>query len=243
MLKIIVAPLNRFRAGQHLNLMTETLRLVMETPGVMEVQPLIPALRAAVDNESIAYKLEQGSSITKLMDKSDDLRERYCSGLGYLVEMGLCHFDFTLVEAAEAVKRVIDKYGNMRSKTNVEETTAIRSMNRDLRAPATLPYTNALGGLVWIDKIDEENEKYAALSAQRTKEEGERPGLSTRETRAVADPCYNAIVDRINALAVINGEANYSSFITQLNSTIEGMKNTLAQQQGLKKKEESAKTA
>jgi phage-related protein len=50
------------------------------------------------------------------------------------------------------------------------------------------------------------------------------------------DPCYNAIVRRINALAEVNGEADYISFINQLNGVIEDMKTTLTVQQTARNK-------
>jgi hypothetical protein len=236
MQKIIAAPLTRFRVEQHLHLMTESLRLLSEQATVLGDNSLIPALQAAVTNESIAYEVEQGSIITKLIEDSDELRERYCSGLGYLVEMGLCHFDFMKAEAARVVKRVITKYGNMRAKTNVEETTAIRSMASELINPENLPYSTKLGAIEWITKIDEENEEFSVLFASRNKENGKRPSGCTRDARLITDPAYNAIVDRINALVIVNGEANYNSFITELNGIIEGLKTTIAQQQGVKKK-------
>ena len=59
------------------------------------------------------------------------------------------------------------------------------------------------------------------------------------EAREVMDPCYHAIVKRVNALAEVNGEANYILFINLLNGLIGDLKNTMSQQQAAKKQQDT----
>jgi hypothetical protein len=50
------------------------------------------------------------------------------------------------------------------------------------------------------------------------------------------DKAWRAIVDRIEALALVNGVADYEAFVRELTAILERYKNLLAQHQGRSKK-------
>jgi hypothetical protein len=52
------------------------------------------------------------------------------------------------------------------------------------------------------------------------------------------DKAFRELVDRIEALVLLNGAASYEAFIRELNAVLERYKNMLAQRQGKAKKSE-----
>ena len=133
MIEIIAAPLPRFRKGQHLGLMTEMDHLMMkETIAKLGLEELYGPFKSALAVENAAVEIESGSLTTGKMDDKDAEREDLQIGFTHLVENGLRHFDLDKQRAAEIVKHIIDKYGNLRRKTNAEETVSFRSMTTEL---------------------------------------------------------------------------------------------------------------
>ena len=61
-----------------------------------------------------------------------------------------------------------------------------------------------------------------------------------KETRTAAEAAYRSLVDTVNALAMINGDANYATFIDHVNAVIDRQKAILRTRatNNAKKKEE-----
>ncbi len=231
-MKIIAAPLPNLRDEQHLSLMTDTKRLISEEPAVklilVEEEPLFSD---ALDAEVVAEKVASGSEITKSIDDLFALRAKHFTGLEHAVEMGLCHFDPTIENVAASVKTVLDKYGNINRKTNAEKTVSFRNLTDELLSVENLPKVSMISGAKeFAEKVKEENDEYSALTDSRTKEVTGRPSGNMHDARDVTDRIYHSIITRVNAAATLNGEANYASFITQLNGKIEALKATMSQQ-------------
>lgn len=238
--EIIFAPLARMRKEQHLGLMTQTDHLLMsETLAKLGVEAQYPAFSNALAVEKAAISIEVGNINTAKMEDRDFEREDLITGFNHLIENKLRHFNPAIRETAEIVKRVIDKYGNPRYKTNADETVSIHSMTAELLNADNLPRLTALSDecVEWVSQIQTVNEEYNALYELRNAETNGTHVATSLEAREVMDPCYNAIVKRINALALINGDANYSSFINQLNGFIEDYKTTISMQQAARKKQ------
>ena len=79
----------------------------------------------------------------------------------------------------------------------------------------------------------------AFLSAvsQRTEETAARQVGIVKEIRQTADNAYRSLVELVNALTVVNGEAPYATFIDHVNAIIDRQKTVLkARQTNAKKK-------
>ena len=58
-------------------------------------------------------------------------------------------------------------------------------------------------------------------AAQRTEADAARQVGIVKETRTAAEAAYRSLVDTVNALAMINGDAEYATFIDHVNAMIE----------------------
>ena len=61
-----------------------------------------------------------------------------------------------------------------------------------------------------------------------------RISSNVRNARIVVDPLYQAIVDQVNALTLVEGETDYAEFIDRLNYYINYYKATVAARRGRK---------
>ena len=238
MLEISSVSLSKLRKEQHLGLMTNTNQLISSNAVVKTaLGNLYPPFNEALAVEAAAIKLEQGSLTTGKMDDKDVEREELVSGLNDLIGNGCRHFNLTKREAATQIKYVVDKYGNFRRKTNGDETVDIRAMCAELLNEQN---SAALGllpdGIEWVTHIQTVNEEYNALYIVRNNENNGEKVITSTEARTQTDPCYNAIVRRVNALAELNGEAAYAPFINQLNGLIADLKTTMSIQATARKK-------
>lgn len=234
MLKIILAPLSRMRNGQHLHLMIEMIRLILEeTSEKLGISSLFPTFQSAVATENIAVEVERGSGITEKIDDLVIQREKFYGGFNHLIENGLVHFDPAKVDAAKRVSRVVDKYANILRKTRAEKFVDFNNLTLELQNPENGADVLLLGAQDWVMKVFVLNAEGLKLNGLRIKETGARPDGNVGKVRKETDISYNAIVNKINALVLVNGEDNYRSFITQLNGVIDSLKITMAQQQGI----------
>ena len=232
----------RLRNEQHAHLMTETTRLITEaTAAKLGLATLFPPFQAAWAVENAAIEVERGSLLTSQMDDKDSEREKYFSGFLFLLETNLRHFDPAHQEAAQQLTRVANKYGNVRRKTNVEETIAIRNLSNDLLGTAYQEPMTVVDGNGWISRLQSVNEEYSALFDNRNAETKGRASGNVRNARLVIDPLYEAIVKRANAVAELNEtDAVCTKFVNELNGIIEGLKNTITFQQADNTKKNNA---
>jgi len=242
MIEIFTAPLTHCRKQQHLGLMTEVDHLVMkETIAKLGLVELYRPFKNALAVENAAVEIELGSLTTGKMDDKDAEREDLATGFSLLIENGLRHFDLSKQNAAVILNHIVEKYGNFRRKTNADETVDIRAMASELLSTENLPYLSALSdGVEWVTRIQTVNEEYGALYESRNADNNGVHTITSLEARAIMDPCYTAIVKRVNALAEVNGEADYINFINELNGFITDLKTTMAFQQTIRKKQAAA---
>ena len=67
-------------------------------------------------------------------------------------------------------------------------------------------------------------EQFLAAAAERTEADAARQVGIVKETRTAAEAAYRSLVDTVNALAMINGDAEYATFIDHVNAMIERQK-------------------
>lgn len=241
MIKISSAPLSRLRSSQHLFLMTEFARLVLEhDPKKLDLEILLPELQQAIAVEQVAVKAEMGSPLTQTINGLIILREKYYKAILKLIDNGLDHFDPTVVEAAKKLERLTNKYSNILGKTKTEKITDFGELCNELQKPESVAAVAKISAAEWALKVFETNTEAIRLINQRDAEEAARPEGNVHDARLAVDPIYISMVDRVNASVILKGEAGLKEFISQLNVKINNIKNTMAQQEGAKKKDAPA---
>lgn len=84
----------------------------------------------------------------------------------------------------------------------------------------------------WVDTLKQSNDSFSDLMRTRNSELSARNKTSMKEARQSVDVIYHKMVLFINALALLNNDAHYDSFIQKQNTQINYIKNATAIKQG-----------
>jgi hypothetical protein len=232
-LEIIAAKLPRYRNNEHFQFHYDFRELVnKETPAKLKIQALFTGdFMTAYRNEDIVLQKINKSAITKDINELDKQRDELFRGLADAHAAATRHFNKTIAGAAIRLQPVFDSFGNITKLPMREESSAIYNLAQEL-------LTNHNDDVVltslkdWINALSDKNKEVIDKMKERNNEESDRTDLVMKEARAATDKAYNAIVKQVNALALVEGEAAYVSFITKLNNNINKYNLILAQRMG-----------
>lgn len=201
--------------------------------------PLFDSYEAAIEVEATALQAELGSAETKTITELDGYRDMLEHGYALNVESKSYHFDPAVRASAERVQRILSQYGDARKLPYNEESSVLSNRNTALKTNYAADLT-IMDDTLWVDKLEDANNNFIAHFGDRANEEAARISGNVRDTRIVVDPIYEDIITRVNALAVVNGEADYAELIDQINYYINYYKTTVAARKGHKKPVEKA---
>ena len=233
-----------FRNNEHFQCQTEFKALVEEfNPAALKIEPLfgdsyIPLYNA--EDEAL-IKITK-STFTDERGDADRGRDQTFRGLVDTVNGALNHFDPDVQAAARRLKIVFDTYGNVAKLPLNEETSAIYNLVQDLYEKYSIE-VGQVNIMPWVDKLKADNQAYEALVTGGYEEEAAKTELKAKETRTEVDVVVRQIIERVEALIVVEGETNYADFVRRLNLQFDRYANTLAQRQGVAKAEKKKAAA
>lgn len=220
--------LKTLRNDEYFQFMTEMDKLMLEaTIEALGITSRYETFKAGLTKVDSALKVERGSSQTALIIAADDNRDMLDRGFELQVESYSYHWDPDVVEAARRVSRINKQYGNLRVLGFNEETSAISNKVQELTSAAYAPDVEKMNLTLWLSKIDGSNIAFGTVFNDRANESAARASGNVRLTRVELDPAYEAIVNRINALVEVNGEAAYATFIDKVNYYVDYYTNTV----------------
>lgn len=224
----------RLRNNEHYQFMTDVKTAVdAATPAALNLEAVYPEFVAGHDGLNQALLVDQGSTKTEQLMEIDMLRDRTWSAIYARVRATLlCPVDEE-VEAAKAVKRVFDLYGNARNMSYNEESAAITNLIDDLEKQKNAAHVTTMGMDNWLSALKQQNSDFIALLDARNAELASRESGDVRAAREVVDPAYEKMVLRANALVELNmASPELQTFIRELNQRIKYYKETLAARAG-----------
>ena len=233
-MKITAIDNTKLRNEEHYQFQTDFKGLVEKnTPAALGIAVQFTAYLPLYANEGEALNVIRRSAVTDDLTDADILRDSTFRGVTDAVKAATHHFEASVRAAAARLQVVLDTYGNIAKKPYDEETAAITSLIAELRTGYAAD-VSTLGISAWIDELDRNNIAFDALKKERYTQDAERTQLKMKETRVAVDQCYHEIVERINALIIVNGAAAYGSFVNELNARIDAYNQMLALRKGKK---------
>lgn len=222
MLEINSIYLKRMLNNEHFQFMTDVNSLmVLYKPEMLGIQAQYPAFEAALAEEDLRMKAEQGSLKSLSISQLDGLRDRTWNAIKGRVKSTLDSPFETEQENARALKRVIDLYGDVRHMSYNAETAAISNLVNDLKSVENAGYLLSVGVGPWIDELEKQNKTFIEQMDARNKEYADRESGDVRSARLVIDPIYTEIVDRLNAMLLLNiASDEVTPFVKELNEKI-----------------------
>jgi hypothetical protein len=197
--------------------------------------------QVALDKLAKALQAEKGSVYTKTITQSDAFRDQLEHGFFLFIESCLYHYDPVVQTAGEHIQRIIDKYGDLRRLPYNKESSAITNRNVELLNNYAADVATA-GATEWLNRDNAANNEFIAHFGERANEEAARLVSNVRDSRNLTEDTYNAIVEQVNALVLVNGSADYAEFIDKVNYYVDYYKNTLAARKGRIKAEAATAT-
>lgn len=236
--------LPRLRNNEHFQFMTDVKNSIeTATPAALGVEPVYPGFQEKYDRLNAALLVDRGSTLTEKINVSDEKRDSYWSAVGGRLRATLLCPIAEEVEAATALLRIYDLYGNVRKMSYNEETAALANLVEDYEKPKNAAHCQTVGITHWITGLKQENNNLQELINARNTELANKESGDVKAERAEIDPEYSKIVVRLNAMATLDmASPEAQEFIRQLNQRIKYYNDTLAAREGRNAAEEEEDT-
>ena len=168
--------------------------------------------------------------------KKDEARDKAWAIMRAFVRASVPNPDAEIAAIAIEADRNFNKYGDLSKYTQVDQTGRMDTLIQDLRDMGTTTLTTAGFTPFFNNLVQKENEFEAAMKL-REDEKGELPSPGViKQRREEADEAYRRLVETVNALIVINGDAPYLAFVKPVNALINEIRATLAARRTTAKK-------
>ena len=192
-----------------------------ETPSILTAA--VNSFETAFNAFDAALKASATNPATASATDADVERDQSWRGINAYVKAMCNHPTDDVASAATEAKSLFDKYGDPTSLAQTEESGVLHNLLQDLETFDSAKRTS-LALDVWIADLKTKEEAFLAVAARRTEADAARQVGIVKETRTAAEAAYRSLVDTVNALAMINGDADYVTFIDHVNAMIERQK-------------------
>lgn len=237
-LKVKSINISQMNKGAHWNYMETVVSCLDKFEAVKtKVQTEYSSLLSAMETEKKYFTVSKKSESTAEIEESDRLRDMHYSGFSGAVDYALLSSDATKVKYAQQLKQYIKDSGVKTKDQRDKQTGRMTNFLTGLRAKFATEI-EALNLEEIVANMERENEAVKAHIEERAEEYGSRTKGALKSARADTDDAYRKLVEKVNALIVIEGEEVYVDFVKMLNAEIERYKREVLNQPSKKDDEE-----
>ena len=212
--------IQRMNNGAHFTFVSNILARAEADAAVKEkASELFSNFKAAVTAEDEALKISQKSLLTDDIAKADNDRDALYAGYKKAVEGFLAMPVTDMAQAAKVLSQHIKDYKINTAGQLDKETGLLVNFITDLEGKFSAQVTT-LGLTAFVTNLKEANERVRTLTLQRTNEKMGITVGALKTARTANDDAYCALVKMMNALALVFGEKDYTSFIDYVNTEI-----------------------
>ena len=212
--------IQRMNNGAHFTFVSNILaRAEADTTVKEKASELVSNLKAAVSAEDEALKISQKSLLTDEIAKADNDRDALYAGYKKAVEGFLAMPIADMAQAAKILAQHIKDYKISTSDQLDKETGLLVNFISDLEDKYSAQVAT-LGLTAFVTNMKEANERVRTLTLQRTNEKMGVTVGALKTARTASDNAYRALVKMVNALALVFGEKDYTSFIDYVNTEV-----------------------
>lgn len=218
--KIVKINLPRMNNGAHFTFVSNILARAEADKAVNgKAKELVSKLKAAVDNEDSAMNVSRKSFFTDAITQANNKRDSLYKAYRRVVTAFLCMPVADMAEAARVLSQHIKDY-RISPRDQLDKKTGLMVNFIDDLENRHSAQVEKLGLTVFVTQMKEANEQVRTSTLQRTHERMGKTVGAMKKARAVADDAYRTLMKMVNALALIYGENDYSSFIDYVNAEI-----------------------
>ena len=212
--------IQRMNNGAHFTFVSNILaRAEADTAVKEKASELVSNFKTAVSAEDEALKISQKSLLTDEIAKADSDRDALYAGYKKAVEGFLAMPIADMAQAAKVLAQHIKDYKINTAGQLDKETGLLVNFISDLEDKNAAQVAK-LGLTAFVTNLKEANERVRTLTLQRTNEKIGITVGALKTARTASDDAYRALMKMVNALALVFGEKDYSSFIDYVNTEI-----------------------
>jgi hypothetical protein len=221
------------RKSEHYQLYSEFKALVEDAGAEnLKIAPQFAMWLAIFLLEDESFKKITKSTVGDDLNEADRYRDGIFRGMGDANISALNHFNPEIKAAAKRLKIVFDTYGNVAAMSYIAETAEIVNFVQELRSEKFAADVKLVGLEGWLAELETANNAFDRISKERYDETAGRSTVILKETRAKVDAAYRDIVERINAIYLLENSELHGTFITRLNAVIDKYLNIIAIRNG-----------
>jgi len=242
--KILPITLQKIENENH-NALMSSVKDAFESENIVSYgfETLIEALKVALQAESNAMGVRRKSYLTDELVKMNARREELYAGMYYHYQSCLRHYDETMRKAAKGISHIMKSIAYIHNTSNMTRHAYIYKITYNIRLPmyAAMVETMQLTG--WLDALDAQNDLYQETWMNRNSEQAKKGNGNgnVRSKRIITDRAYQDIVQRLNALIIIEGPEKYTHLVRLLNVYISDEKKSMAIREGWRKHNKAKK--
>lgn len=195
------------------------------------------AYKAAYETFDKALKQSGGENVlSQPIVAQDAICDKLYRGLNNQVSVMETFYDPAIAEVARKARIILRKYGNPTSLPFLEEAGVLHNLIQELEdfdGSSDSESPDEISGEItskrlaaihidgWVERLKIEIARFLELFSERNTQNATVVTGATKAARLAADDAYRAAVKHLNALAEINGDADYIDVINAMNSLIE----------------------
>lgn len=212
--------IQRMNNGAHFTFVSNILaRAEADTAVKEKASELVSNFKTAVSTEDEALKISQKSLLTDEIAKADSDRDTLYAGYKKALEGFLAMPIADMAQAAKILSQHIKDYKINTADQLDKETGLLVNFISDLEDKYAAQVAK-LGLTAFVTNLKEANERVRTLTLQRTNEKIGITVGALKTARTASDDAYRALVKMVNALALVFGEKDYTTFIDYVNTEI-----------------------
>ena len=210
--------------GSHFLFITDTVGLATaDAKGKTKVTAELTALQTALKAEDDALALSKANLLSKEIKAIDAERDKHYKALRKAITFFLNHPDAEQVKAAARLERLLKDY-NIDPKMQLDrETGLLLNLISDLETKSAADVT-ALALTPVVQAMKQANDKLREVTRARANDRAVQIVGQLKQAQHASDEAYRALVQKVNALAVVEGEADYADFISKMNEQVKHYK-------------------
>ena len=216
--------LAHMKSGAHFLFITDTVGLATADAKVKtKVTAELTALQTALKAEDDALALSKANLLSKEIKAIDAERDKHYKALRKAITFFLSHPDAELVKAAQRLERLLKDY-NIDPKMQLDrETGLLLNLISDLETKSAADVT-ALALTPVVQAMKQANDKLREVTRARANDRAVQIVGQLKQAQHASDEAYRTLVQKVNALAVVEGEADYADFISKMNEQVKHYK-------------------
>lgn len=220
--------LSRLRNGVHYDGVSAIIEMAEGDAAVSakaNAQVLVLKKKLATEDECL--KISQKNKKSDEIAEQDHLRDDCYTSIREIVLAMTRVPDDETQEAAEDVMQSLKDYNiSVRDKL-IDQTGKMTNLVADFETKLATQ-VEKLGLTQLVAKLKAANDSVHSLMVERNAENGAKVAGALKAARDETDTAYYNLVEKVNALCVVDGENDYTSFINSVNEEIKKLKQTLS---------------